>query len=106
MTTAPEPEVILEPGDPGYVDPNAPPPEEAPLVAEEVPPPQDLTHVQQPGESDAEFMQRTRTTVVDSQSPLDIVPNQPQIVMSNQEPTPEEPPPDETEPEAEPEATA
>lgn len=87
-----ETEVILEPGDPGYVDPNAPPPEPPP-------PPQDLSHVRQPGETDAEFLHRTRHTVVQSTSPLDIVPNTPQIVFSPQEAPPEEPP---TEPPTEP----
>jgi hypothetical protein len=116
MTETPQEDVILEPGDPGYVapekdesntqgaevpegegltppptlaeggytDPNQPPPTE-PVVAStdegEVPMGEDLQHVQQPGESDADFAARTRGVVVGSQSPTDIVPNTPQITM-------------------------
>lgn len=87
MSETPAPEIILEPGDPGYVDPNAPtvaptegevPPDEGGVHA---PPGEDLQHVQQPGESDADFAARTRGVVVDSQSPADIVPNTPQATM-------------------------
>src|SRR5262249_3461835 len=94
-TTEPQPqhiegEVILEPGDPGYVAPedqgsSAPlaPPEEPnvgdPLVA--VPAGEDLQHYRQPTETDAEFLARTRNVVVNSQSPTDIVPNTPQATM-------------------------
>jgi hypothetical protein len=84
-------EVILEPGDPGYVEPrdtpsapmpDPPPPGEQPnlLTAPDVPP-DDLTHQQQPGESDAEFRARTTGVVVDSQNPTDIVPNTAQTTM-------------------------
>lgn len=100
-----DPEIILEPGDPGYVEPDnatGTTPEDAantpkthnqeldedvvaPGPNETMPPPaepaEDLTHVQQVGESDAEFMQRTRGVVVDSQSPSDIVPNTAQTTM-------------------------
>jgi len=82
VTTTPEgEEVILEPGDPGYVDPNAPAPE-----PEEVPAGADLQHVRQPGETDADFAARTRGVVVESQSPTDIVPNTPQISMGERVP--------------------
>lgn len=93
-----EDEIILEPGDPGY---EAPAPPTVPP-----PPPQDLQHVRNPGETDAEFLARTRGAVVDSQSPSDIVPNQPQITFSPQEPEPEpEPEPDpEPGPDPEPES--
>ena len=116
MTETPSEEVILEPGDPGYVppdgdesntqgaevpegealtppptmpeggytDPNEPPPAE-PIVgsvdAGDVPMGEDLTHMQAPGETDAEFAARTRGVVVDSQSPTDIVPNTAQTTM-------------------------
>jgi hypothetical protein len=87
-----EPEVILEPGDPGYV---APAPEgEEPSQAVPPPPAQDLRLIPEKGESDAEFMARTHNTVVDSQSPADIVPNWPQISMGPQ-PTEGETPPEE-----------
>ena len=80
VTTTPEgEEVILEPGDPGYVDP-----EEAERQAADAAaavPGADLQHVRQPGETDAEFAARTRNVVVESQSPTDIVPNTPQISM-------------------------
>src|SRR5262249_49378832 len=85
MTESTDPDVILEPGDPGYVDPanaavpvedpaNSPPPSTEPVPAGA-----DLQHVRQAGESDAEFMSRIRNTVVVSESPTDIVPNRPQI---------------------------
>jgi len=88
-----EDEIILEPGDPGYVDPNAPPPPEP----AEAPAGKDLTPPRLPGESDGDYVLRTKNLVVQSESPTDIVPNQPQITMST------EPPPV---PEAEPEAEA
>ena len=72
-------EVILEPGDPGYVDP-----EEAERIAADAAaavPGEDLQHVRQAGETEAEFAARTRNVVVESQSPTDIVPNTPQISM-------------------------
>lgn len=88
-------EVILEPGDPGYVEPGTqtdasgqpiqnqpettPGPDE-PLGAI-APPGEDLQHVRERGEGDAEFAARTRNVVVESQSPTDIVPNTPQISM-------------------------
>lgn len=97
MSSETEPEIILEPGDPGYVEPedaaNTPRTHNqeldedviAPGPNETMPPPaepaEDLTHVQQVGESDAEFMARTRGVVVDSQSPSDIVPNTAQTTM-------------------------
>lgn len=82
-------EIILEPGDPGYVDPNAPPaPAGAPADSG-----QDLRHVPERGETDAEFQVRTRNLVVDSQHPADIVPNTPQIRMTTEPPpVPPEPP--------------
>jgi hypothetical protein len=86
-------QVVLEPGDEGYVESRT---EEAAPV-EDVAPPQDLTLTQEPGESDAEFMQRQRSTPVVSESPGDIVPNVPQITMGSQEPVEEEAPPEEGE---------
>lgn len=98
VTTTPEGEqVILEPGDPGYVepladtppsDPDAVPPEggEGATAPVEVPPGEDLTFQRLPGESDAEFMARTRGVAVVSQSPSDIVPNTPQSTMGVQVP--------------------
>jgi hypothetical protein len=83
-------DVILEPGDHGYVPSAEPVPEAEPgevpnVVVDPTAVPgeagEDLTHVQQPGESDAEFAARTRGVVVDSQSPTDIVPNMPQTTM-------------------------
>jgi len=74
MTDTNTSEIILEPGDPGYV----PPPPEA-----TVPPgPQDLTHPRLPGENDGDYLLRTRGMVVQSTSPTDIVPNTPQITLS------------------------
>lgn len=98
VTTTPEgEEVVLEPGDPGYVepladtpptDPDAVPPEggEGAAAPVEVPPGEDLTFQREPGESDAEFMARTRNVAVVSQSPSDIVPNTPQSTMGVQVP--------------------
>lgn len=100
QTTDSGDQVILEPGDPGYVDPNAPTstsgdpidanPETAPGKDEPLgaiaPAGKDLQHVRQPGESDAEFMARTRNVAVISESPTDIVPNTPQITMGQQVP--------------------
>src|SRR5262245_54106359 len=87
VTTTDEGEtVMLEPGDPGYVEPEESsdgeplaPPLEGPTGPEAVASPQDLTWQKEPGETDAEFMDRTRGQVVESQSPSDIVPNTPQI---------------------------
>lgn len=84
--------VILEPGDPGYVEPvqggyadpaDRPPDEPVIGTLGEVagPPGEDLTHQRLPGESDAEYAARTRGVVVDSTSPSDIVPNTPQTTM-------------------------
>lgn len=88
-TPAPEEEVILEPGDPGYVPPEGtepvPPEEGGPIVAEAAPPGQDLQHVRGPHESEAEFLARTRHIAVESTSPTDIVPNTPQITMGTPE---------------------
>jgi hypothetical protein len=101
MTTQ-EDEIILEPGDEGYVDPDAPagPAPAVPAEAGPAPAPQDLQHVRNPGETDAEFLARTRGVVVESQSPSDVVPNQPQISMSQEPlPEPETVPPPEPEPE-------
>jgi hypothetical protein len=89
-------EVILEPGDPGYVppappvDPPPPGPVENQLPAE---PPTDLTHQQQPGESDASFRARTAGFVVDSQNPTDLVPNMPQTTMGVRVQVPDSDPP-------------
>ena len=148
MTTADDPnvrtdpntgeQIVLEPGDEGYVEPapsseysstsriestrpDAPGPQVGvePLEGEvppteDVPPPQDLTFEKEPGESDAEFAERSRNTVVVSENPGDIVPNMPQITMGPQEPVEdvEEPPLEEPlaegepEPEVEPEGRA
>ena len=80
---APAPGPNDQPG--GYTDPSERPPDEPRVQtvpnSEEVPAGEDLQHVQQPGETDAEFAARTRGTVVDSQSPTDIVPNTPQITI-------------------------
>lgn len=78
-TTESGEEVILEPGDEGYVDPE----EQARIAADAAAakPGEDLQHVRQPGETEAEFAARTRNVVVESQSPTDIVPNTPQISM-------------------------
>ena len=98
---APEDDVILEPGDPGYEEQQSRPgdqPEGVPIQtqqpgdhpsseaepmtpAEPAPPGEDLTVQREPGESDAAFLARTRHTVVHSESPTDIVPNTPQIGM-------------------------
>jgi len=85
VTTTPEGEtVVLEPGDEGYVEPQAGETgtvldaQPMPPDAEPPPEPQDLTYQKEAGESDAEFLIRSRT-VVESQSPTDIVPNTPQI---------------------------
>jgi len=78
-TTESGEEVILEPGDEGYVDPA-----EAERIAADAAaakPGEDLQHVRQAGETEAEFAARTRNVVVESQSPTDIVPNTPQISM-------------------------
>lgn len=89
MTETPEEEVILEPGDPGYVPPEGtepvPPEEGGPITAVPAPPGQDLQHERGPRESDAEFLARTRGVAVNSQSPTDIVPNTPQITMGSPE---------------------
>jgi hypothetical protein len=88
-------EVILEPGDPGYVepgqqsitgepiddDPETVPGKDEPLGADLAPPGEDLQHVRRERESEAEFAARTRNVVVESTSPTDIVPNTPQISM-------------------------
>lgn len=83
MSETPEPEVILEPGDPGYVAPET-------KVEEPGPPGQDLRILPEKGETDAEFLARTRNTPVVSQSPTDIVPNTPQISLGNPSPPPAE----------------
>lgn len=75
QTDASGDEVILEPGDPGYVEPGQT------TEGEAAPPGEDLQHIRQPDETEAEFAARTRNVVVDSQSPTDIVPNMPQISM-------------------------
>ena len=88
-------EVILEPGDPGYVEPGqrsvtgepiddtpeTVPGKDEPLGADLAPPGEDLQHVRREGETEAEFAARTRNVVVESTSPTDIVPNTPQISM-------------------------
>ena len=90
--TESETETILEPGDPGYVDPNAsPPPVPAGTegAAAPAPPGQDLRPMPNPGETEAEYLARTRNVAVESRSPTDIVPNRPQITFGPQEPAPE-----------------
>jgi len=94
MTETKESEIILEPGDPGYVAPTETPVPE-PTTGQHGPPGQDLTHPRLPGENDGDYLLRTRGMIVDSKSPTDIVPNTPQITMSAP-PVPEP----ETEPEA------
>ena len=42
-----------------------------------------------PGETEAEYLARTRNVAVESLSPTDIVPNRPQITFGPQEPAPE-----------------
>jgi hypothetical protein len=100
--TTPEHDVILEPGDPGYVDPNAPSPATSGAIVAEpppvpagaegagapAPPGQDLRPVPNPGETEAEYLDRTRGVPVESTSPTDIVPNRPQITFGPQEPVP------------------
>lgn len=101
---APEDDVILEPGDPGYEEQQNPPgdqPEGVPIQTqgehpasdqepmtpgEMGPPGEDLQHYRDPRETDAEFLARTRHTVVHSESPTDIVPNTPQIGMGERVP--------------------
>lgn len=98
QTTASGEQVILEPGDPGYVEPQTSvtgepidttpqtvPGSEEPLGGP-APVGQDLQHVRQPGEDDASFAARTRNVAVISESPTDIVPNTPQITMGEQIP--------------------
>jgi len=97
--TESETETILEPGDPGYVDPtaaqNQPVLEPAPApagsegAAAPAPPGQDLRPMPNPGETEAEYLARTRNVAVESRSPTDIVPNRPQITFGPQEPAPE-----------------
>ena len=97
--TESETETILEPGDPGYVDPtaaqNQPVLEPAPApagsegAAAPAPPGQDLRPMPNPGETEAEYLARTRNVAVESLSPTDIVPNRPQITFGPQEPAPE-----------------
>lgn len=79
-TPAPEDEVILEPGDPGYEE-QTQPVEQPAEPPEPGPPGEDLTFQRGPNESDAEFMARTRHTVPVSESPTDVVPNRPNISM-------------------------
>ena len=96
--TESETETILEPGDPGYVDPtaaqNQPVLEPAPApagsegAAAPAPPGQDLRPMPNPGETEAEYLARTRNVAVESLSPTDIVPNRPQITFGPQEPAP------------------
>lgn len=82
---AEEPESSIEP----MPDPSGPigaPAEAGPAgetapPAAPAPPGQDLRHQRGVNESDAEFMARTRGVVVQSESPTDIVPNQPNISM-------------------------
>jgi len=116
VTTTPEGEtVVLEPGDPGYVEPviQETPPGEPNAVLDpqpmpaDAPAPQDLTYMKEAGESDAEFLIRSRE-VVESENPTDIVPNTPQIrpfpseVIEEPEPEPEPEAPPEEEPAPEP----
>ena len=97
-------QTVLEPGDEGYVDtaeysdtsriestrPDAPGPQVAvePQEGEAITttelregeaPPQDLRLVNEAGQSESEAILNARGTVVESQSPSDIVPNTPQI---------------------------
>jgi hypothetical protein len=117
VTTTPEGEqVVLEPGDEGYVEPNAPEGEPTVLDAQpmpvEIPPPtppgEDLTIKNVEGQSESEAILMARGTVVESTSPTDIVPNTPQIRPFPVETEPEaevppEEPPEEPEAEVEPE---
>ena len=67
------------------------PAEEAPVQEapeEPGPAPQNLELERLPHESDAEFLARSKTFVPDSQSPADIVPNRPNIVMGGSQPAP------------------
>ena len=106
----PEDEIILEPGDPGYVDPNAPsePLPEVPPVAAPGEAGKDLIPERGPREHEAEYLARTRAQVVESTSPTDVVPNMPQIRMTTETPpVPPEPQPEpDPAPEPEPEPTA
>ena len=96
--TESETETILEPGDPGYVDPTAaqnqpvlepvPAPAGSEGAAAPAPPGQDLRPMPNPGETEAEYLARTRNVAVESLSPTDIVPNRPQITFGPQEPVP------------------
>lgn len=98
-TSDTEPEVILEPGDPGYVAPTQPeavpitttePAAEAPAAeAVPVPPGKDVRIPREPNETDAEYETRTRNVVPVSESPTDIVPNRPNIVINPVQPAPE-----------------
>ena len=103
-------EIILEPGDPGYVDPNAPsePLPEVPPVAAPGEAGKDLIPERGPREHEAEYLARTRAQVVESTSPTDVVPNMPQIRMTTETPpVPPEPQPEpDPAPEPEPEPTA
>ena len=97
-------QIVLEPGDEGYVDtaeysstsriestrPDAPGPQVGaePQEGEAITttelregeaPPQDLRLVNEAGQSESEAILHARGTVVESQSPTDIVPNTPQI---------------------------
>lgn len=88
QTTAEGEEVVLEPGDPGYVAPTAEQEGEVlspelPVAQEVGPEPtsggQDLTIKNEPGQDSSEAILMARGTVVESTSPTDIVPNTPQI---------------------------
>jgi hypothetical protein len=90
VTYTPEGEqVVLEPGDEGYVEPNAPEgeptvldPQPMPAEGEPLPPTppgEDLRLVNEAGQSESEAILLARGTVVESTSPTDIVPNTPQI---------------------------
>lgn len=88
-TTSEGEQVVLEPGDEGYVEPNAPEGEPTvldpqPMPAEGEPPPQvppgeDLRLQNEAGQSESEAILMARGTVVESMNPTDIVPNTPQI---------------------------
>jgi len=98
MTQSPSEDIILEPGDPGYVPPGdqpegvpiqqapVPPEQGGPAPAAEPPaPPEDLRPTTGMELEFAEVMQLMHT-VVRSENPSDIVPNMPQITMGGPPP--------------------
>lgn len=109
VQTTPEGEtVVLEPGDEGYVDPNAEPNVMAPephaegatldpalpvqQAGEGEVPPQDLSLQSAEGQDNSEAIVMNRGLIVESTSPTDIVPNTPQIRPFPSEAIEEDPP--------------